>query len=365
MVEQSFWEMLRTKRDSLTKSGGIVADYLVQHAEDAQYLSISSLANACGVAEATIFRFCRSLGFDGYNEMKIALAKATATAMPVALKLEPGVDTQTLVTHAYNTAVEALNGTRSVLDPDAIDRAATLLQRARQVYCLGQGGSQVLAGDIWARFSMTSTKFRTAGDSHMQAITASLMGPEDVLLFVSYSGSTWHGDHPGKADQIPLAGVLPQHRVQPACQKADDIHRHDPRQVFVQQGTVVRPPPGLHGTVCPQQQGKIKAECHNGCIQQHQQRTAQQHLRGILGFIFHLRSSFSLSAPRVCPALLFRQCSPPAMPEGYNYTFVLYSQSPPVSRKFTFLSLSPVFPGLCLPQHRPQLLPKPQRQRRQ
>ena len=99
MVEQSFWEMLRTKRDSLTKSGGIVADYLVQHAEDAQYLSISSLAKACGVAEATIFRFCRSLGFDGYNEMKIALAKATATAMPVALKLEPGVDTQTQTGH--------------------------------------------------------------------------------------------------------------------------------------------------------------------------------------------------------------------------------------------------------------------------
>ena len=218
MVEQSFWEMLRTKRDSLTKSGGIVADYLVQHAEDAQYLSISSLAKACGVAEATIFRFCRSLGFDGYNEMKIALAKATATAMPVALKLEPGVDTQTLVTHAYNTAVEALNGTRNMLDPDAIDHAATLLQRARQVYCLGQGGSQVLAEDIWARFSMISTKFRTAGDSHMQAITASLMGPEDVLLFVSYSGSTrdmmvilitHYDDAPGVAlaDVVLLCGA--------------------------------------------------------------------------------------------------------------------------------------------------------------
>lgn len=75
MVEQNFWEMLRAKHDSLTKSGTIVADYLVQHAEDAQYLSISSLAKSCGVAEATIFRFCRSLGFDGYNEMKIALAK--------------------------------------------------------------------------------------------------------------------------------------------------------------------------------------------------------------------------------------------------------------------------------------------------
>ncbi len=190
MVEQTFWEMLRAKRDSLTKSGAIVADYLMQHAEDAQYLSISSLANECGVAEATIFRFCRSLGFQGYNEMKIALAKATATATPTAAKLEPGADTQLLITHAYNTAVEALNGTRNMLDAEAIDRAATLLQRARQVYFFGQGGSQVLAGDIWARFSMLSTKFRTAGDSHMQAITASLMGPEDVILFISYSGCT-------------------------------------------------------------------------------------------------------------------------------------------------------------------------------
>ena len=52
MVEQNFWEMLRARHDSLTKSGTIVADYLVQHAEDAQYLSISSLAKVCGVAEA-------------------------------------------------------------------------------------------------------------------------------------------------------------------------------------------------------------------------------------------------------------------------------------------------------------------------
>ena len=147
MVEQNFWEMLRAKHDSLTKSGTIVADYLVQHAEDAQYLSISSLAKACGVAEATIFRFCRSLGFDGYNEMKIALAKANAMTVPVALKLEPGVDTQILCTHAYNTAIEALNGTRNALDPDAIDQAATLLQRARQVFCFGQGGSSLLASD--------------------------------------------------------------------------------------------------------------------------------------------------------------------------------------------------------------------------
>ena len=58
------------------------------------------------------------------------------------------------------------------------------------MFCFGQGGSQLLAGDIWSRFATISTKFRTAGDSHMQVVAASLMGPEDVVIFVSYSGST-------------------------------------------------------------------------------------------------------------------------------------------------------------------------------
>jgi len=191
MQTTNFWELLRQKRASLTKSGRIVADYLTQHAEDAQYLSISSLARACDVAEATIFRFCRSLGFDGYNEMKIALAKANAAPGPLSnYKLEPGMDTSTLCDHASATFLAAINGTHSVLDTAAVDQAATLLQRARQVFCFGQGGSMVLANDIWVRFATVSTKFRTAGDSHMQLITASLMGPEDVILFVSYSGAT-------------------------------------------------------------------------------------------------------------------------------------------------------------------------------
>ena len=48
----------------------------------------------------------------------------------------------------------------------------------------------LLANDICARFASLTTKFRTAGDSHFQLLTASLMGPEDVVLFVSYSGAT-------------------------------------------------------------------------------------------------------------------------------------------------------------------------------
>lgn len=190
-MSTNFWELLQQRRGELTKSGRAVADYLMQHADEAQYLSISSLARECAVAEATVFRFCRALGFDGYHEMRIALAQANATGSPVSQReLGPDTATPTLCEHASSLFLTAISGTQSALSPAAVDSAAAMLRQAKQVFCFGQGGSMLLANDICARFGTLSTKFRTAGDSHLQLLTASLMGPEDVVLFVSYSGAT-------------------------------------------------------------------------------------------------------------------------------------------------------------------------------
>lgn len=187
----NFWELLQQHQGDLTKSGRTVAEYLLQHAGEAQYLSISSLAKECCVAEATVFRFCRALGFEGYHEMRIALAQANTTGALINQRVpEPDADTATLCEHASALLMTTINGTRNALSPEAVDRASELLRKARQVYCLGQGGSMLIANDICARFACISTKFRTAGDSHLQLVTASLMTPEDVVLFVSYSGAT-------------------------------------------------------------------------------------------------------------------------------------------------------------------------------
>ncbi len=187
----NFWELLQQRQGQLTRSGHTVADYLLQHADEAQYLSISSLARECNVAEATVFRFCRALGFDGYHEMRIALAQANATGtMSSQRELQPGASTETLFEHASARLFTAINGTQNALSVEAVDEAARMLREAKQVFCFGQGGSMLLANDICARFASLSTKFRTSGDSHLQLLTASLMNEADVVLFVSYSGAT-------------------------------------------------------------------------------------------------------------------------------------------------------------------------------
>ena len=51
------------------------ADYVLLHYEQVQFMSITQLADECGVAEATVSRFCRSLKLKGFNAFKIELAK--------------------------------------------------------------------------------------------------------------------------------------------------------------------------------------------------------------------------------------------------------------------------------------------------
>ena len=65
--------------NTLTRSGKKLADYIFANTSQAQYMSITSMAESCGVSEATITRFCRGLGLSGYNDFKLALAKTELT----------------------------------------------------------------------------------------------------------------------------------------------------------------------------------------------------------------------------------------------------------------------------------------------
>ncbi len=181
----------------LTTSEKKVADYVLDHKSGAQFMSISELADECGVAEATVSRFCRRLHLRGYNAFKLAMAKATGEQNGGAFSLEPmegeilpGDSIYDLGHKLYATHVAALGQTRDLLRAEKVIQAVDLLETADKVYCMGQGGSMILAQEAAHLFSTISPKFFPVQDSHMQATAAALLTPRDVLLFFSYSGST-------------------------------------------------------------------------------------------------------------------------------------------------------------------------------
>lgn len=178
-----------------TRSEKKLADYIFSNTTNTQYLSISALAENSGVSEATITRFCKKLALSGYNEFKLALAKAEYTAdivehisipQPITSEDHLGNICQKL----FSSNVASLNETYELLDEQAVRKAVDILAGAERVYCFGHGGSSVVAMEAWARFSTISSHFIHISDSHLQVMAASLATPQDAFLFFSYSGST-------------------------------------------------------------------------------------------------------------------------------------------------------------------------------
>jgi len=193
-MTQNVFETISSQYFDLTHSEKKVADYVLGHRIDAQYMSISELAEECEVADATISRFCRRLGLPGYNAFKLELARASMDAR-AALPRTPTLSVSSdgfaaLCKQVLGDNISALEQTFQLVDREALRQAVDLLEQARRVVCIGQGGSMVLAMEAWTLFSMVSSKFIYVPDSHLQINTLAGMEPDEAVLYFSYSGST-------------------------------------------------------------------------------------------------------------------------------------------------------------------------------
>ncbi len=193
-MTQNVFETISSQYFDLTHSEKKVADYVLGHRIDAQYMSISELAEECEVADATISRFCRRLGLPGYNAFKLELARASMDAR-AALPRTPALSISSdgfaaLCKQVLGDNISALEQTFQLVDREALRQAVDLLEQARRVACIGQGGSMVLAMEAWTLFSMVSSKFIYVPDSHLQINTLAGMEPDEAVLYFSYSGST-------------------------------------------------------------------------------------------------------------------------------------------------------------------------------
>jgi len=177
----------------LTGAERKIADHIMLQRQDCQYMSISELAESASVAEATVSRFCRRLGYKGYSAFKLAVAGAAAgveCVNPLYGEVAVEDDISELCRKLCAANVEAVTQTMNLIDPGGVSTAADLLIGAERVLCMGLGGSMVPAQEAAHLFSTALPNFYAVPDSHDQAIRCALLTPRDVVLYYSYSGST-------------------------------------------------------------------------------------------------------------------------------------------------------------------------------
>lgn len=193
-MEKNIVALMLQEYENFTRSERKIADYVLEHQKQTQYISITDLSAECEVAVSTVSLFCRKLKLAGFNDFKLELARAALPSGPASGQsggeILPEDPPATVMGKVLHNAQDALNNAYHMLSEREVSRAVDLLRDAEQVVCLGQGNHSVVALAAWAQFSTTSPKFKTVQDSHMQAVMLSTLSRRDAVLYFSYSGAT-------------------------------------------------------------------------------------------------------------------------------------------------------------------------------
>ncbi|MGH2819509.1 MAG: MurR/RpiR family transcriptional regulator [Actinomycetota bacterium] len=185
--------VIRARMNTLSSSERRVAGYVTSHQADAARMSMLQVAKGAGVSDATVLRFARALGYDGFNEFKIALA---------AELLIPGEETfavvdrrdsyEQLVGKVVATNVEILQDTEETLDAAELRRAVLAIRGARRIYVFAAGTSTPVAEWMYDRLFRLGLPATVITDPYRQLVQASICEDEDVIVTISRSGSPKH-----------------------------------------------------------------------------------------------------------------------------------------------------------------------------
>jgi DNA-binding MurR/RpiR family transcriptional regulator len=168
-----------------------VADYIRDHPEELIHLTVTELADATQTSESTVVRLCQKLGYKGYQEFKIMLARdLVAPTDTIFEAITPTDPIDVLKSKVFQANIQALRDTIEVLSDDMLRRAADAIGSAEKMDIYGIGGSSSIAFDAYHKFHRIGIVCIAHADSDMMATSAVLLSAKDVALGISHTGSS-------------------------------------------------------------------------------------------------------------------------------------------------------------------------------
>lgn len=176
---------------ALTKSEQKVADVVMQQPDSAVFYTITDLSEKAGVGETSVIRFCRKLGFKGYQEFKLSVAQNLSTpAQNIHGDIEDDDELSVVLKKMNALNAQNIENTTTLLDEDSLNRAVAIMRDARKLYFFGVGSSGVTALDAKYRFMRLGYDCAAENDAHIIAMNAALVQRGDIVVGISTSGST-------------------------------------------------------------------------------------------------------------------------------------------------------------------------------
>ena len=190
-------QRINAYRKNLTPAQLGLADYLISNLEAMSQLTIAEIADAAGVSSATITRFCETLGYAGFSQLKsamvIALEQKRKDREQFAIAdgdiTEEDNADETLVKISFQEA-EAISATARNIDRKQLDAAVQAILGCRRLDIYGLGSSYLAALDLQQKLHRIGLTAFCWNDNHLALTSAAVLNKDDVAIAFSHSGVT-------------------------------------------------------------------------------------------------------------------------------------------------------------------------------
>lgn len=213
---------IRAGLPSLHPSEQRVAEVIAGRPEWTIEASAQEVADAAGTSRATVVRTAQRLGFTGYPQLRVLLARDVGAMSPAGPRRHDGGagpqrgtagpvggdDAVGLVGEYVAQVRAAVENLAAMLPAAGLVRCVDLLHTARSVLVVGTGLSEPIALEAAMRLNATGILADAPLDRILRGTRARALTGADVCLAISGSGSTQDTLQPARAAARAGASVI-------------------------------------------------------------------------------------------------------------------------------------------------------------
>ncbi len=180
---------IKNEYDALGKAEKKIADVLLNNDKSVPSMFIGDFAQLCDCSVATVTRFSKKLGFNGFPQLKIALAREKDFS-PVGENITAADTAAEVFAKICNDIYGSLERTKKSINADELQKCCEAVISADKIFIFGLGNSASVAQDAAHKLFRLGKDSTAYTDNHMQAIAATHTGKGSLVIGVSHSGKS-------------------------------------------------------------------------------------------------------------------------------------------------------------------------------
>lgn len=187
---------IQNSMNFLPRSERVIAEHLLQNPGDAIRCSATELSEKCSTSKAAVVRFCKSMDLNGYRGLCTSIAESLSEGKSGDSPTEPrqdiraGDSIQQVIRTVSSNNIKAIQDTIRMIETDTIQLASETIFSAGRILVCGSGASLLVAQDFGEKLIRIHLPCYAFADSSNQKTAAATLGKHDVVIAISWSGST-------------------------------------------------------------------------------------------------------------------------------------------------------------------------------